>query len=137
MIKIKNLKKSFGTQVVLDGVDFEIPREKLTVILGRSGEGKSVLLKHVIGLIKPDAGQIWVDGQEITALSERQLNDVRKKFGMLFQSAALFDSFNVEDNVAFPLREHTQFSEADIKNIVKQKLEQVGLKNVGHKLPNE
>ena len=137
MIKIKNLKKSFGTQVVLDGVDFEIPREKLTVILGRSGEGKSVLLKHVIGLVKPDAGQIWVDGQEITVLSERQLNDVRKKFGMLFQSAALFDSFNVEDNVAFPLREHTQFSEADIKNIVKQKLEQVGLKNVGHKLPNE
>ena len=95
MIKISGLKKAFGRKQVLDGVDLEIEKGKITVILGRSGEGKSVLLKHIIGLLRPDEGQIFLDGQEISSMSERDFNEVRKRFGMLFQGAALFDSMTV------------------------------------------
>jgi phospholipid/cholesterol/gamma-HCH transport system ATP-binding protein len=136
-IKLIDVHKSFGNQKVLDGINLEIEIGKTTVIIGKSGGGKSVLLKHIIGLLKPDKGQIWIDGVEITRLNERDLNDVRKKFGMLFQEAALFDSMDVFDNVAFPLREHTKMNEAGIKGIVEDRLKQVGLSNVTEKMPSE
>jgi phospholipid/cholesterol/gamma-HCH transport system ATP-binding protein len=135
MIEIRSLHKSFGALKVLQGVDLHIPQGKITVILGRSGVGKSVLLKHIIGLIRPDRGRVWIDGVDITQLGDRDLNEVRKRFGMLFQEAALFDSLNVGENVAFPLREHTKLNEEDIRRIVTQKLEQVGLPGLEGKMP--
>jgi phospholipid/cholesterol/gamma-HCH transport system ATP-binding protein len=137
MIEIKGLHKSFGALKVLNGIDLQIPKGKTTVILGRSGEGKSVLLKHIIGLIRPDRGNILIDGVDITQLGDKALNELRKKFGMLFQEAALFDSMNVEANVAFPLREHTKLNNKDIRAIVAQKLEQVGLPGLEEKMPAE
>ena len=137
MITLKGVEKSFGKQPVLRGVDLQIPAGQLTTIIGPSGEGKSVLLKHMIGLLKPDRGEVWVDGVEISHLNERALNDVRKRFAMLFQSAALFDSMNVFDNVAFPLREKKLAPESDIPRIVEGMLERVGLVGVGHKHPSE
>lgn len=136
-VKIKDLHKSFGPQEVLRGINLEIERGKITVIIGKSGGGKSVLLKHIIGLLKPDRGEIWIEGTEITRLKERQLNDVRRRFGMLFQEAALFDSMNVFENVAFPLREHTKMSEKDISNAVGERLGEVGLQDFGLKMPAE
>jgi phospholipid/cholesterol/gamma-HCH transport system ATP-binding protein len=135
MIEIRGLHKSFGALKVLQGVDIQIPKGKTTVILGRSGVGKSVLLKHIIGLIRPDRGKIWIDGVDITLLGDTELNELRKKFGMLFQEAALFDSMNVGANVAFPLREHTKLRERDIREIVAQRLEQVGLPGLEEKMP--
>jgi phospholipid/cholesterol/gamma-HCH transport system ATP-binding protein len=135
MIEIRGVHKSFGAVKVLQGVDLQIPKGKTTVILGRSGVGKSVLLKHIIGLIRPDRGKIWIDGVDITLLGDTELNELRKKFGMLFQEAALFDSMNVGANVAFPLREHTKLNEKDIREIVAQRLEQVGLPDLEGKMP--
>jgi phospholipid/cholesterol/gamma-HCH transport system ATP-binding protein len=135
MIKIRGLHKSFGALKVLQGVDLHIPKGKITVILGRSGVGKSVLLKHIIGLIRPDRGRVWIDGVDITRLGDKDLNEMRKRFGMLFQEAALFDSLNVGANVAFPLHEHTKLNEKDIREIVAQKLEQVGLPGLEEKMP--
>jgi phospholipid/cholesterol/gamma-HCH transport system ATP-binding protein len=135
MIEIRGLYKSFGALKVLQGIDLQIPKGKTTVILGRSGVGKSVLLKHIIGLIRPDRGKIWIDGVDITLLGDTELNELRKKFGMLFQDAALFDSMNVGANVAFPLREHTKLNEKDIREIVAQRLEQVGLHGLEAKMP--
>jgi len=137
MIKIRGLHKSFGAVKVLNGVDLHIPYGKTTVILGRSGVGKSVLLKHIIGLIRPDKGKVWIDGEDITRLGDKDLNEMRKRFGMLFQEAALFDSMNVGANVAFPLREHTNLNDKDIMGIVAQKLEQVGLTGLEEKMPAE
>lgn len=136
-IRIVDLHKSFGMQKVLDGVDLEIEKGKITVIIGKSGGGKSVLLKHLIGLIKPDTGSIWINGIEITKLKEKELNEIRIKFGMLFQEAALFDSMDVFDNIAFPLREHTKKAEKEIEKIVDNKLKQVGLLRFGDKMPAE
>lgn len=136
-IRIIDIHKSFGIQKVLDGINLEIEKGKITVIIGKSGGGKSVLIKHLIGLLKPDEGEIWIDGVEITQLNEKELNNVRKKFGMLFQEAALFDSMNVFDNVAFPLREHTKLSEKEIESIVEERLRQVGLRDVTEKMPSE
>jgi len=136
-IRIVDLHKSFGMQKVLDGVDLEIEKGKITVIIGKSGGGKSVLLKHLIGLIKPDTGSIWINGIEITKLKEKELNEIRIKFGMLFQEAALFDSMDVFDNIAFPLREHTKKAEKEIERIVENKLKQVGLLRFGDKMPAE
>lgn len=130
MIKIRNLTKSFNGKKVLDGLNLDIEQSKITVIIGRSGEGKSVLIKHIIGLLKPDSGSIKLDGLDITTLKERELNDVRKRFGMLFQSGALFDSMNVAENVGFVLRELTEMLDADIEKIVREKLVRVGLKGV-------
>ena len=135
MIKITDLKKSFNSKKVLDGVNLDIEKGKITVIIGRSGEGKSVLIKHIIGLLKPDSGQILLDGQDITKMTERELNEVRRRFGMLFQGAALFDSLTVGENVAFPLREHAGMPEADLKEVIKEKLRLVGLKNVENMMP--
>lgn len=137
MIQLVDLHKAFGPQKVLDGVDLEIEAGKTTVIIGRSGGGKSVLLKHMIGLLKPDSGQVLIDGTDIVRLNDRQLNEVRKKFGMLFQEAALFDSMNVLDNVAFPLREHTRMSEPEIRATVADRLRAVGLSGVEAKMPSE
>ncbi|MCX7856640.1 MAG: ABC transporter ATP-binding protein [Deltaproteobacteria bacterium] len=137
VIRIVDLKKSFDNQKVLDGINLEIERGKITVIIGKSGSGKSVLLKHIIGLIKPDSGEIWVDGKEITKLSEKELNGIRLNFGMLFQEAALFDSMSIWENVAFPLVERTRLKKEEIKRIVDEKLEQVGLLEHANKLPSE
>jgi phospholipid/cholesterol/gamma-HCH transport system ATP-binding protein len=136
-IRVKDLYKGFNGQEVLRGVDFEAERGKITVIVGKSGGGKSVLMKHLIGLMKPDRGEIWVDGAEITGLKEPELNAVRKKFGMLFQEAALFDSMDVGENVAFPLREHTNHPDREIRRIVDEKLRQVGLFGFDKKMPSE
>jgi phospholipid/cholesterol/gamma-HCH transport system ATP-binding protein len=137
MIKLVNLHKSFGKQKVLDGLNLDIEEEKTTVIIGRSGGGKSVLLKHIIGLLRPEQGQILIDGTDITKLNDRALNEIRKKFGMLFQEAALFDSMNVGENVAFPLREHTTMKEKEIRETVADRLRSVGLTGVEEKMPSE
>ena len=137
MIKLVNLHKSFRKQKVLDGINLEIEEGKTTVIIGRSGGGKSVLLKHIIGLLKPDSGQVLVDGTDIAQLGERELNEIRKKFGMLFQEAALFDSMTVGENVAFPLREHTRMKEREIRETVAERLRSVGLTGVEEKMPSE
>lgn len=137
MIKIENLYKRFNSLEVLSGVNIEIPTGTIAVILGRSGVGKSVLLKNIIGLLKPDSGRIFVDGTDITQLDPTSLNDFRRRFGMLFQSAALFDSFTVEENIAFPLREHTSKSEREILKIVNRNLSLVGLTGANQKIPSE
>ena len=137
MIKLVDLHKSFGKQKVLDGLDLDIEDGKTTVIIGRSGGGKSVLLKHMIGLLRPERGQILIDGTDITKLNDRALNEIRKKFGMLFQEAALFDSMTVGENVAFPLREHTTMKEKEIRETVADRLRSVGLTGVEEKMPSE
>jgi phospholipid/cholesterol/gamma-HCH transport system ATP-binding protein len=137
VIELQDLHKSFRRQKVLEGVSLGIPRGQITVIIGRSGSGKSVLLKHIIGLIRPDRGQVLLDGKDITGLDDRQLNLVRRRFGMLFQDAALFDSMNVGDNVAFPLREHSKLAEKDIRRVVAEKLYLVGLSGAEEKMPSE
>ncbi|MBW2648804.1 MAG: ABC transporter ATP-binding protein [Deltaproteobacteria bacterium] len=137
MIKLVDIHKSFGRQKVLDGVNLEIEDGKTTVIIGGSGGGKSVLLKHIIGLLKADSGQGFVDGVDVASLNDRDLNEIRKKFGMLFQEAALFDSMNVMENVAFPLKEHTRKKEKEIREIVKERLRAVGLTGVEDKMPSE
>jgi phospholipid/cholesterol/gamma-HCH transport system ATP-binding protein len=136
-IQVREVHKSFGAQRVLNGINLSVERGKITVIIGKSGGGKSVLMKHLIGLLKPDRGQIWVDGVEITGLDETGLNEVRKRFGMLFQEAALFDSMDVGDNVAFPLREHTALTEKEVTGLVDEKLAQVGLSGFNRKMPSE
>ena len=137
MIELIKVCKSFKGQKVLDNLDLKIEPEKITVIIGRSGGGKSVLLKHIMGLIKPDSGQVLVNGIDTSKLNDKELNEVRKIFGMLFQDAALFDSMTVGENVAFPLKEHTKLSKKEIDEIVEEKLLKVGLKNVTHKMPSE
>lgn len=137
MIRLVDIHKSFGKQKVLNGLNLTVEKGKTTVIIGRSGGGKSVLLKHIIGLIRPDSGQVIVEGEDITVLNDKDLNEVRKKFGMLFQEAALFDSMNVAENVAFPLREHTNMSNAEIMDSVRDRLAAVGLSGVEEKMPSE
>ena len=136
-IKLVGVEKVFGKQRVLRGVDLTIPAGKLTTIIGPSGEGKSVLLKHMIGLLQPDRGEVWVDGVNIAGLKSKDLNEVRKKFAMLFQGAALFDSLTVFENVAFPLREKLCLPQPEVVQRVDEKLEQVGLAGMGHKYPAE
>ena len=137
MIKLVGVEKTLGGQPVLRGVDLTIPVGKLTTIIGRSGCGKSVLLKHMIGLLRPDRGEVWVGDVELSKLRGRALNDVRKRFAMLFQGAALFDSLTVFENVAFPLREKHQLADSEVTSRVAEKLEQVGLGDMGHKFPAE
>ncbi len=137
MITIRNVHKSFGAQKVLDGLDLDIPVGKITAIIGPSGEGKSVLLKHLIGLLQPDSGTVEVDGESIINLRRSELNRIREKFGMLFQNVALFDSMSVFENVAFPLEEKTSLSKEEIRGRVLSALEDVGLKNIENKFPDE
>ncbi len=137
MIEVRDLKKSFGPQAILDGVSFGIEKGEALVIIGRSGGGKSVLLKHIIGLLQPDAGQVVIDGEDITRMNERELIRVRSKFGMVFQGAALFDSMNVAENVAFAFRRQKKFTEKEIAHKVTEALDMVELPNVEHKRPSE
>ena len=137
MIEIKNVHKSFGGNQVLRGVDLTINKGETMVIIGRSGCGKSVLLKLIIGLLKPEQGKILVNGDEITSLNDSQLNQVRQKFGMLFQASALFDSMTVNENVGLGLREHTEMPEAEIKEKVRETLKLVGLSGIEEKKPAE
>jgi phospholipid/cholesterol/gamma-HCH transport system ATP-binding protein len=137
MIIISNLHKRFGPKQVLKGVNLKIYDGESLVILGPSGCGKSVLLKHIIGLMKPDSGQVLIDGEDITAFDQKRLDALRMRMGMLFQSAALFDSLNVEENIAFGLRRHTSLSDKAIHHIVSEKLELVGLPGTNYLMPSE
>lgn len=137
MIRLINLHKAFGTLRVLRGVDLEIPAGKITVILGPSGTGKSVMLKHIIGLLQPDAGRVVVGGVDVASLDSPGLAAFRKQFGMVFQNAALFDSMSVFENVAFPLRESGERSEAKIRQRVQATLRSVGLVDVDDRMPAE
>ena len=136
-IAIEGLRKAFGEQKVLDGINLEVVKGETVAVLGRSGGGKSVLLKLLIGLQTPDSGSIRIAGQEITKLNEKQLNDVRKKIGFLFQQAALYDSLTVEENVAFPLSRHTKMSTAEQKKRVRELLADVDMDKELGKLPSQ
>ena len=137
MIKVINLRKHFGDLSVLEGINLEIKRGETFAIIGQSGSGKSVFLKLLMGLLRPDAGEIYIDGLELAKLNERQLYEVRMKSAMVFQSAALFDSLNVFENVAFGLMQHTDLSLDLIKQRVEQCLAMVGLEGIEDKMPSE
>lgn len=137
MIEARGLRKKFGSQVILDGVDLQIESGESAVIIGRSGGGKSVLLKHLIGLLQPDSGTVVVDGQNIERMTERQLLLVREKFGMVFQGAALFDSMTVAENVSFPLRRKKKLTPAELDKKVNAALEVVDLLGTQKKKPEE
>jgi len=136
-IRFEGVTKSFGRLNVLDNVSFEVPRGTALCVLGRSGTGKSVLIKQLIGLIKPDSGRIYVEAEEITGLAPGELARVRKRMGFLFQYSALFDSISVGENVAFPLRRHTRLSDAEIRGRVGEKLKRVGLEGIEDRMPSE
>ncbi len=137
MIEARDLRKSFGPQTVLDGVNLRIESGESVVIIGRSGGGKSVLLKLLIGLIQPDAGEVLIEGESLKGLNERRLILVRTKFGMLFQSAALFDSMTVAENIAFPLRREKGLTAAELDRRVTDALEMVDLPGTEKKKPSE
>ncbi len=137
MIKVSNLRKSFEGVEVLRGVDLEIPTGKTTAIIGKSGAGKTVLFKHLVGLMRPDSGSIVVDGADIAALKGRALNNVKRKFGMVFQGGALFDSLTVFENVALPLKELMRLSGGETASKVNAMLREVGLPGMGDKYPDE
>ncbi|HTZ17849.1 MAG TPA: ABC transporter ATP-binding protein [Dissulfurispiraceae bacterium] len=137
MIEIINLKKSFGTQQVLKGVDLVIETGEVTAILGKSGGGKSVLLKHIIGLLKPDSGQVMIDGVDITRLGTADMDKFREKFAVVFQFGALFDSMTIFENVSFPVVEKTRLSSGDIGDKVRRVLSDVGLEGIENKYPSE
>jgi len=138
MIQVIDLYKSFNGQMVLEGINLTMPTGQITLVIGKSGVGKSVLLKHIIGLLKPDRGQILVDGQDISTLRGRELREFKKHFAVLFQGGALFDSLNVFENIAFPLREKTRLPEAEIARRVRLRLDQMHLTSeVEAKFPDE
>lgn len=136
-IQARKLTKIFGDNVVLKDVDLDIERSKVNVIIGASGVGKSVLIKHFIALMRPTSGEVWVDGVNVFDLNSKELAEFRRKFGLVFQFAALFDSLSVFDNCAFPLREHTRKSKSEISDIVTDRLEALGLGGTQHKFPGE
>jgi phospholipid/cholesterol/gamma-HCH transport system ATP-binding protein len=135
MIECVDVHKAFGEKKVLKGVNLAVPPGSTCVILGASGSGKTVLMKHMIGLLKPDRGQVLVEGEDIVPLGPAELEQVRRKFGMVFQAAALFDSMTVYENVSFPLREHSKMKEREIRDVVRQKLEIVGLRGIEEQYP--
>ncbi len=137
ILRLVNVVKTLDGKKVLDGVTLDIPRRRITAIIGLSGAGKSVMLKHMIGLIRPDHGQVLVDGSDVSRLSRAELYQVRRRFGMLFQGGALFDSLTVYENVAFPLRERTGLPEEKIRERVLDRLAQVGLAEARGKYPDE
>jgi phospholipid/cholesterol/gamma-HCH transport system ATP-binding protein len=137
MIEVINVHKSFGDLPVLRGVNLSVEKGESMTVIGGSGSGKSVLIKHVIGLLHPDKGRIIIDGQVLNNLDEYGLNELRKKFGMLFQMAALFDSLSVWENVGFSLKQHTKLSDREIRKVATEKLALVGLKDVEDKMPAE
>ncbi len=137
VISLRGVTKTFGSHTVLKDISFDIPRGQITAVMGPSGTGKSVLLKNIIGLLRPDAGEIWVEGEETVAMGERDLYRVRRKFGVLFQDGALFGSMTMFDNMAFPLREHTRKTEKEIREIVLAKADMVGMLDHMKKYPGE
>jgi phospholipid/cholesterol/gamma-HCH transport system ATP-binding protein len=137
LIELRNVYKRFGRLVVLNGVSLAVDEGQSLVVLGASGTGKSVMLKHMVGLLHPDSGEVWFDGRRIDTLPEREMVPIRQQFGFLFQMGALFDSLNVEDNVAFPLVEHTDLPPDQISRVVDEKLRMVGLPEVRKKMPAE
>ncbi|MEW6261586.1 MAG: ABC transporter ATP-binding protein [Thermodesulfobacteriota bacterium] len=137
IIRIVELTKSFAGVKVLDRLDLDIERGRINFIIGRSGGGKSVLLKHIIGLMKPDSGHIFLDELDMVGQTEAVMNRIRKRFGMLFQEAALFDSMTVGENVAFPLVEHTRLKAREIRDMVREKLALVGLEDIERLMPSE
>ncbi|MBW1917868.1 MAG: ABC transporter ATP-binding protein [Deltaproteobacteria bacterium] len=138
MIRIIDLTRSFNGHAVLDGINLEVPQGEITVIIGKSGVGKSVLLKHIIGLLKPERGQVLIDGVDITKARGQTLKELKQRFAYLFQGGALFDSLTVFENVAFPLREKTKLSEAEINSRTRERLAQVALTaEVENKFPDE
>lgn len=136
-IVYQGVHKSFGAYHILRGLDLLVPRGRITVVIGRSGTGKSVTIKHVMGLLRPDKGRIWVGDDELTAMDDRALRAVRTRFGVVFQHAALFDSMDVFENVAFPLREHERMTEREVRERVMELLRQVGLAGSHAKYPSE
>ncbi len=136
-VKLDGVTKSFGSRRVLDGVTLEVPEGCGFIILGRSGTGKSVTLRHIIGLVRPDSGRVFVHGVDITALAGAELAEARKQVGFLFQSAALFDSISVGENVAFPMRRHTKLHDHEIRQRAQAKLEAVGLGSDYEKMPGD
>lgn len=137
MIEIIGLRKSFNSHKVLTGINLKIEKGQTKVIIGRSGCGKSVLLKHIVGILKPDAGRVIVDGQDITGLSGKEMDAVRMKIAMVFQGGALFDSLTVGENVGFRLIEHTSILKREVKKIVEESLADVGLSGIEDKMPAE
>ncbi|UCE22798.1 MAG: ABC transporter ATP-binding protein [Candidatus Aminicenantes bacterium] len=137
MIKVVDLHKSFGNNKVLRGVNLHLKERETLVIIGQSGCGKSVLLKHIMGLLKPDSGKVYVDGVDITVLDEPELHKITRKFGMLFQGTALFDSLTVGENVSFGLERYTNYSKEKIKELVRENLAKVGLRGIEHLMPFE
>ena len=137
MIKVSRLRKAFNGQPVLNGIDLDVPDGSITIIIGRSGGGKSVFLKHLIGLMRPDSGRIEVNGVDLGQLRGRALDEIRKRYGVVFQSGALFDSMSCRDNVTFPLREKFRLTRANIARRVDRALDQVGLAGIGDKYPEE
>ncbi len=137
IIRFAEVHKRFGSLVVLDALSLDIPADRTTVIIGPSGAGKSVLLKHIVGLLQPDQGNVYFHQQRINHLSERQLEPIRKRIGFLFQMGALFDSMNVGENIAFPLRHQGLKSESDIQQIIREKLAVVGLSGTEKKMPGD
>jgi len=137
MISVEKVEKSYGERVVLDGISFEVPRRSITAIIGASGGGKSTLLKMLIGAIKPDAGLVYIDGNDITIMKEDELNTLRKRMGMLFQNVALFGEMDVGENVALPIKEHTDLDDTVVSIMVKMKLDQVGLSDFEGLYPME
>ncbi|WP_428267354.1 ABC transporter ATP-binding protein [Haliangium sp.] len=136
-LRVRGLRKRFGDNQVLDGIDVDLERGKVNVVLGASGAGKSVLVKHFMCLLRPDTGSVWVDGTDVFALSTAELALFRRRFGMVFQFAALFDSLTVEENCAFPLKEHTKKGKAEIREIVRDRLDALGLDGTQRKYPGE
>jgi len=136
-VRVRGLDKAFGTNLVLHDLDLDIERHKVNVVIGASGAGKSVLVKHFMCLLRPDHGAVWVDGVDVFGLTPKELARFRRKFGLVFQFSALFDSLSVEDNCAFPLREHTRKSRAEIRDIVADRLDALGLAGTQKKFPGE
>jgi len=137
LIELRNVSKRFGALRVLDGVSLSLRRGETTVVIGESGTGKSVLLKHIIGLLRPDSGEVWFDGQRIDTLDEQELVPIRRRMGFLFQMSALFDSMTVGENVGFPLVEHSQHKPAEIEAIVAEKMQMVGLTGLQNRTPGQ
>ena len=137
MIEIQNLYKTFENNIVLNGLNLTVKSGETKVIIGRSGVGKSVLLKNIIGLLKPDSGSIKINGVEVTTLTEKEYNKIRMEMGMVFQGGALFDSMNVEENVAFVLNEFMDLDKKTVENKVKDALAMVGLKDIEHMIPSQ
>ncbi len=147
MVVLENICKSFDGAEVLKNLNINFDDKKITVVIGRSGCGKTIMLKHILGLVKPDSGRVLIDGVDLNAIDRKELNELRKKFGMVFQGGALFDSLNIFENVAFPLRQHfktvfplkqhAELRESEIKKRVLLKLDEVGLRNSEYKMPAE